>query len=98
MLNTFNSETPAEKAKKRPSMAERMIDPDALQIRPSPTKLVKGKKPEDLVRLDNDVLNLNEQPANVARRMTLPQKDSRADVYTKLAVVQQRSHGTYGSS
>ena len=59
-MNTFNSETPAEKAKKRPSMAERMIDPDALQIRPSPTKLVNSKRPEELVRLDNDVLALND--------------------------------------
>ena len=60
VMDTFNSETPAEKAKKRSSMAERMVDPDALQIRPSPTKLVTSKRPEDLVRLDNDVLALNE--------------------------------------
>ena len=72
MLNTFNSETPAEKAKKRASMAERMVDPDALQIRPSPTKSNTGKKPDDYVVSGYDVLNLNEPPVNVARRMTMP--------------------------
>ena len=69
-MNTFVSETPAEKAKKRPSMAERMVDPEALQIRPSPKKTVTSKKPEALARLDNDVLAINDQMVKVARRMT----------------------------
>ena len=80
----FNSETPAEKAKGRTSMAERMIDPDALQIKPNPLKAT-NKKPEDLLRLSNDVLNLNEQPASSARRMTITQPN-RSEVLTRLAL------------
>ena len=58
VMHHFNSETPAEKAKKRTSMAERMIDPESTQVRASPTK-AKNKDPQELLRLSSGVLNMH---------------------------------------
>ena len=85
----FNSETPAEKAKKKTSMAARMIDPDAVKIKPSPLK-DKNRGPDDLLRISNDALNTKELPANYARRMTLGQ-ETRSEILTRLALEPQRS-------
>ena len=93
VMHHFNSDTPAEKAKKRASLAERMIGPESTQVRASPAK-AKNKDPRDLLRLSNDVLNMTGQPASAARRMTLGLAADRSDVLTRLALAQpQRSQG-----
>ena len=59
VLDIPQTDTPAEKAKRRVSMADRMIEPQSKRIAPSPSKLKNSKKTENLKRLENDVLNLN---------------------------------------
>ena len=58
VMHHFNSETPAEKAKKRTSMAERMIDPESMQVRASPAK-GKNKDSAELLRLSSGVLGMH---------------------------------------
>ena len=72
VLGISETDTPAEKAKRRVSMADRGTEPQSNRIAPSPSKLKIPKNVEHFKRLENDVLNLNQKPAGSARRMTMP--------------------------